>query len=91
MNEPDIEQMTDKRGGAMRETSGEWVLDEAARARIDAELTAVAMVHEGKPACKLCGQVTNALDRFGLCSKTSDPHKDWRAGVRADEKTGARS
>ncbi|MGQ7313398.1 hypothetical protein ACUOFU_16955 [Microbacterium arabinogalactanolyticum] len=42
------------------------------------------------PTCGLCGQRAIALDKFGLCSKVSQAHKDWRAGVRADMKVGAR-
>lgn len=42
------------------------------------------------PTCRLCGQRTGQLDKFGLCSKTSEAHKDWRAGVRAEMKAGAR-
>lgn len=43
-----------------------------------AELRIVDMIHEGKPACRLCGQTVNDLDKFGLCSKVSDAHKEWR-------------
>lgn len=42
------------------------------------------------PACRLCGQRTRQLDKFGLCSKTSEAHKDWRAGARAEMKAGTR-
>jgi hypothetical protein len=55
-----------------------------------AELETIAMSHEGRPTCHLCGQTTNALDRFGLCSKTSEAHKNWRAGVRLEMKAAAR-
>ena len=68
----------------------EWTLDGAARERIAAELAVIDVLHEGKPTCRLCGQVTNVLDRFGLCPKVSQPHQDYRAGVRADMKAGAR-
>lgn len=73
------------------EPAQEWLLDAAARSRIDAELSRIDQGHEAKPTCALCGQPANVLDRFGLCSKTSDPHEDWRAGVRRDEKAGARA
>lgn len=56
----------------------EWTRDEAAAERIRAELTVIDMVHEGKPTCRLCGQTTNRLDTFGLCSKTTDAHKERR-------------
>lgn len=71
----------------------EWVFDDDAKARVAAELAAIDMSHEGKPTCALCGQRCNSLDRAGLCSKVSEAHKDWRAGVRADRratKAGAR-
>lgn len=57
----------------------EWVLDDAARGRIDAEYARIEALHAGKPECSLCGQRANALDEYGLCSKVSDPHKEWRA------------
>lgn len=41
-------------------------------------LRIVDMIHEGKPQCRLCGQVVNRLDAFGLCSKTSAPHQERR-------------
>lgn len=44
----------------------------------------------GYPTCRLCGQRAIALDKFGLCSKTSQAHQDWRASVRAERKAGAR-
>ena len=40
--------------------------------------------------CALCGQRSVRLDKFGLCSKKSRPHNDWRDEVRADLKAGAR-
>lgn len=73
------------------EKKPEWVLDDAARAQSAVELEAIDIMQSGLPTCKLCGQRANRLDRFGLCSKTSEPHMEWRAGVRADEKSGARS
>lgn len=42
------------------------------------QLRIVDMIHEGKPQCRLCGQVVNRLDEFGLCSKTSIPHQERR-------------
>lgn len=54
-------------------------------------LRIVDMIHEGKPACRLCGQVVNRLDTFGLCSKISDAHKEWRGEpVPRKKKAGAR-
>jgi len=55
------------------------------------ELRIVDMIHEGKPACRLCGQTVNYLDKFGLCSKGSDAHKEWRGEtVPRKKKAGAR-
>lgn len=42
------------------------------------ELEAIDMAHEGKPTCRLCGQRVIRLDSFGLCSKTSDAHQQYR-------------
>lgn len=54
-------------------------------------LRIVDMIHEGKPACRLCGQTVNHLDKFGLCSKVSDAHKEWRGEpVPRKKKAGAR-
>ena len=54
-------------------------------------LRIVDMIHEGKPACRLCGQTANYLDKFGLCSKVSDAHKEWRGDpVPRKKKAGAR-
>lgn len=41
-------------------------------------LEAIDIFHEGKPTCRLCGQRVNRLDTFGLCSKTSDTHQQYR-------------
>lgn len=54
-------------------------------------LRIVDMIHEGKPACRLCGQTVNHLDKFGLCSKVSDSHKEWRGEPVPRKKNGARS
>ncbi|WP_337004053.1 MULTISPECIES: hypothetical protein [unclassified Microbacterium] len=48
------------------------------RERIADELRNVDAIHEGKPKCRLCGQVVNRLDTFGLCSKVTAAHKEWR-------------
>ena len=44
-------------------------------------LRIVDMIHENKPQCRLCGQIVNRLDGFGLCSKTSVPHQERRGIV----------
>lgn len=54
------------------------------------ELRVVDMVHEGKPTCRLCGQVVNRLDIFGLCSKVSDAHKERRGDAVPHKKARAR-
>lgn len=48
-------------------------------------LRIVDMIHEGKPTCRLCGQVVNQLDAFGLCSKTSVSHQE-RRGILPSKK-----
>ncbi|WP_288874205.1 hypothetical protein [uncultured Microbacterium sp.] len=55
------------------------------------QLRVVDMIHEGKPACRLCGQVVNRLDMFGLCSKTSEAHKEWRGETAPRKKNGVRA
>lgn len=52
-------------------------------------LRIVDMIHEGKPICRLCGQLVNRLDPTGLCSKISDAHQEWR-GVTVKKKAGRR-
>lgn len=71
----------------MSEEQPDWKPDRAVT------LSALAAIDEAErfaPTCALCGQRAAVLDRFGLCSKTSETHQDWRAGVRADRKAGAR-
>lgn len=45
------------------------------------ELRIVDMIHEGKPQCRLCGQIVNRLDGFGLCSKTTELHRQRRGDM----------
>lgn len=66
----------------------EWVLDDAAKARAASALADVEARQATLSECSLCGQRAARLDRFGLCSKTSEQHAEWRAGVRDDEKAG---
>ncbi|WP_102191520.1 hypothetical protein [Microbacterium aurantiacum] len=54
------------------------------------ELRIVDMIHEGKPTCRLCGQIVNQTDQFGLCSKTTDAHKVARGVVVPARKAGRR-
>lgn len=74
----------------MADGKSDWTFDDAARARVQAALDAIDRRHEVLPECALCGQRAATLDRFGLCSKTSEPHMEWRAGIRADTKAGIR-
>ncbi|MFD6699715.1 MULTISPECIES: hypothetical protein [unclassified Microbacterium] len=71
----------------MTEVVADWKPD---RAVTLAALEAIDRKQAGSPTCALCGQRANQLDKYGLCSKVSDDHKDWRADVRADRKAGAR-
>lgn len=54
------------------------------------ELARIDAAQADYPTCVLCGQRAIALDKFGLCSKVSQAHKDWRAIARSDMKAGAR-
>lgn len=42
------------------------------------QLRIVDMIHEGKPTCRLCGQIVNRLDAHGLCSKSAESHRHRR-------------
>ncbi|TCJ28743.1 hypothetical protein E0W80_04385 [Microbacterium sp. PI-1] len=55
-----------------------------------AELRIVDMIHEGKPTCRLCGQVVNRLDTFGLCSKTTESHRQRRGDFTPAKKARTR-
>ena len=54
------------------------------------QLRIVDMIHEGKPACRLCGQIVNRLDLLGLCSKTSLSHQERRGIPAPRKRAGAR-
>lgn len=87
MTEIQVEQLGENRGGGMTEAVADWTPD---RAVTLAALEAIDHRQRPFPACALCEQRAVKLDRFGLCSKTSEAHQDWRAGVRNDMKAGAR-
>lgn len=53
-------------------------------------LRIVDMIHEGKPQCRLCGQIVNRLDGFGLCSKTTELHRQRRGDYAPAKKTRKR-
>lgn len=67
--------------------AADWKSD---REAVLEQLRIVDMIHEGKPACRLCGQLTNGLDRFGLCSKISPTHREWRGDVAPAKKARKR-
>lgn len=68
----------------------EWTPGDESRERVHEALAEIDAIQAGSPECRLCGQRTRQLDKFGLCSKTSEAHQDWRAGIRAERKAGAR-
>lgn len=68
-----------------KDTSKEWVLDAAARARIDEAYAEIEAVQSNFPKCVVCGQRCTRLDRFGTCSKSSEksePHRQHRNEMR---------
>lgn len=71
------------------EAPKEWVFDDAARARVEAEMRRIDRAHSDLPRCRVCGQHVNRLDKYGLCSKTSEVHQIQR-GVLPARKAGAR-
>ena len=63
----------------------------AARPRRHLErLCVVDMIHESKTACRLCGQIVNRLDAFGLCSKTTELHRQRRGDITPAKKARKR-
>lgn len=61
-----------------------------ALAAADLVLERIQARHEAEcDRCSLCGQLSNRLDDFGLCSKVSESHVQWRARVRRIEKAAA--
>ncbi len=80
------QQLGENRGGGLSIEVKDWKPNPE---QVRAEMENLDAMFSAWPECRLCGQRTAQLDRYGLCSKTSQPHKDWRAGVRADMKAGA--
>jgi hypothetical protein len=80
--------------GGWANTDKGWVLHPSQQERVRLEHVAnmarIDKIQAGYPECALCGQRTIKLDRFGLCSRISEPHKAWRAEALADEKAEAR-
>lgn len=67
-----------------------WAPTARGREIAQAHLDDIARIHTLHPKCALCGQHAVTLDRFGLCSKTSDSHKAWRTDARADNRKARR-
>lgn len=65
----------------------EWTPDRAVTLE---RLRIVDMIHEGKPQCRLCGQIVNRLDGFGLCSKTTELHRHRRGDFTPTKKARTR-
>lgn len=65
-----------------KDTSKEWVLDAAARARIDLAYEEIDAVQANSPTCVVCGQRTTRPDKFGTCSKTTEAHTRHRNEMR---------
>ena len=68
----------------------QWAASDASRAATAEALARIDRAQASYPRCALCGQRCVKLDRFGLCSKTSEPHQEWRARGRAERKAGVR-
>lgn len=68
------------------EQDDEYTPTPEAKASARAELDRIQAYHEAECLrCALCGQLTYSLDSFGLCSKESVPHREWRQQVRKRE------
>jgi hypothetical protein len=69
----------------------EWKSTPETLARARAALAEVDKKFVGLPVCSLpnCEQRVWRLDEFGLCSKVSAPHREWRDRARARVKAGA--
>lgn len=73
--------------GEPEEQTQVWVLDREVTIAALAEIDQRQAHHL---TCALCGQRTLKLDKFGLCSKVSEPHKKWRAETRAEQQATGR-
>jgi len=54
------------------------------------QLRIVDMIHEDWPKCRACGQTTYRLDAFGLCSKTTESHRQRRGDYSPAKKARKR-
>jgi hypothetical protein len=70
--------------------SGEkgWLLDPSQQERVRTlhieNMARIDEIQTGYPECALCGQRAIHLDTFGLCSKTSQSHREWRADAQPE-------
>lgn len=65
----------------------EWTPDRMVTLK---RLRIVDMMHEGWPQCRLCGQTVYRLDTFGLCSKTTESHRQRRGDFTPTKKARKR-
>lgn len=79
--------------GGWKSTEKGWAIDERRAEHLRREWAATSAridkAQSDYPKCP-CGQRVLALDKFGLCSKTTDEHQR-RRGIYAAPKTKARS
>jgi hypothetical protein len=64
------------------ENENVWKSDDASQARTTTALAEVDARQAAAPRCGLCGQRVRWLDDFGLCSKVSPSHEQYRATGR---------
>lgn len=85
--------MTGMRDGGWSSSDKGWALHPSQvdrnREVVGAALAAIDERQSAARDCALCGQRTYALDRFGLCSKVSPAHREWRQ--QSDVRAGARA
>lgn len=65
--------------------------EEGAMARTLDALAEVAEAQAGASPCVLCGQRVNIPDLWGLCSKVTDDHREYRAAPTMTTARKARS
>ncbi|MEV8269134.1 hypothetical protein AB0P19_02230 [Microbacterium oleivorans] len=80
-------EVSDAVDASIDEQPAAWALHRAVTTAALAEIDQRQAHH---PTCALCGQRALKLDKLGLCSKVSEPHKKWRAETRAELATGRR-
>lgn len=76
--------------GGWKLTEKGWELDPSQTERVRLELLsaseAIDASHAHLPQCWLpaCQQRVLSVDKYGLCSKTSEPHREERALMEAE-------